>query len=73
MVKKELLDILRCPVCVKEKEGLLEHYRESWLICTDCARKYPIVDGIPVMLIEEGDKWQAVSREDLPLPPPALD
>lgn len=70
MVSQELLDILRCPNCVREKDGLLEYYQESWLICQDCGRKYPIKDDIPVMLIEEGDRWQAVAKADLPIPPP---
>jgi hypothetical protein len=70
MVSKDLLEILRCPNCVREKEGLLEFYRQSWLICQDCGRKYPIRDDIPVMLIEEGDKWLAIGKEDLPVPPP---
>jgi len=70
MVSQELLDILRCPNCVREKDGLLEYYQESWLICQDCGRKYPIKDDIPVMLIEEGDRWQATAKTDLPIPPP---
>lgn len=71
MVSQELLDILRCPNCVRETDGLLDYYRGSWLICQDCARKYPIRDDIPVMLIDEGDKWIEVAVEDLPVPPPA--
>lgn len=71
MISPDLLEILRCPACVREKNGLLEYYRESWLICQDCGRKYPISDGIPVMLIDEGDKWAATAREDLPVPPPS--
>jgi len=70
MVSQELLDILRCPNCVREKDGLLEFYKETWLICQDCGRKYPIKDDIPVMLIEEGDKWQSTSKENLSIPPP---
>ncbi|HLE50458.1 MAG TPA: hypothetical protein VI755_00245 [Anaerolineales bacterium] len=70
MVSQELLDILRCPNCVREKDGLLEFYSETWLICQDCGRKYPIKDDIPVMLIEEGDKWQSTSKENLSIPPP---
>lgn len=72
MVSPELLEILRCPACVREKDGLLEFYKESWLICGDCGRKYPIVQDIPVMLIDEGDKWVKTSREDLPIPPPEI-
>jgi uncharacterized protein YbaR (Trm112 family) len=70
MVSQELLEILRCPNCVREREGLLEYYKESWLICQECDRKYPIRDDIPVMLIEEGDKWREVPKEQLPVPPP---
>jgi hypothetical protein len=72
MVDRELLEILRCPVCVREKGGLLELHADAWLICPACQRKYPIVNDIPVMLIPEGDKWIATSREDLPVPPPAI-
>ena len=71
MVSQELLEILRCPACVREKDGLLTLSRETWLVCQDCGRKYPIVDDIPVMLIDEGDKWVAASVESLPVPPPA--
>ncbi len=70
MVSEELLEILRCPACVREKEGLLEYIKESWLVCQDCDRKYPIRDDIPVMLIEEGDKWVSVAVDDLRVPPP---
>lgn len=70
MLSKDLLEILRCPACVREKEGLLTLEREAWLVCRDCSRKYPIVDEIPVMLIDEGDKWINVAVEQLPVPPP---
>ena len=70
MVNQELLEILRCPNCVREKDGLLDYVKESWLICRDCGRKYPIRDDIPVMLIDEGDKWVNVRLEELPVPPP---
>jgi uncharacterized protein YbaR (Trm112 family) len=70
MVDKELLEILRCPACVREKEGKLELYKQNWLICSDCNRKYPIVEDIPVMLIDEGDKWVKTQITSLPIPPP---
>lgn len=73
MVHKDLLEILRCPVCVKDHEDLLlDNIRDAWLVCTNCGRKYPIRDDIPVMLIEEGDKWVGTQVEDLPIPPPGL-
>jgi uncharacterized protein YbaR (Trm112 family) len=70
MVSQDLLDILRCPACVRETEGLLDFYQETWLICQDCGRKYPVKQDIPVMLIDEGDKWVETATEDLPIPPP---
>lgn len=73
MVSQELLDMLRCPSCVQDEGGALEYYKETWLICEDCGRKYPIVDDIPVMLIDEGDKWMNTDKDDLPVPPPPMD
>ena len=55
MISPDLLEILRCPHCVRDKEGLLVLVKDAWLVCQepDCRRKYPIRDDIPVMLIEE--------------------
>jgi uncharacterized protein YbaR (Trm112 family) len=74
MVSEELLEILRCPYCVQDREGMLKLVKETWLVCQEpqdyCGRKYPILDDIPVMLIDEGDKWIDTAEEDLPVPPP---
>ncbi|MFQ5944886.1 MAG: Trm112 family protein [Anaerolineae bacterium] len=66
MISEELLEILACPYC-KTKVVL---NREVWLVCQnpECRRKYPIKDDIPIMLIEEGDKWIDTAVEDLPNP-----
>jgi uncharacterized protein len=72
MVSADLLEILRCPACVRETEGLLILERDSWLVCQDCGRKYPISEEIPVMLIDEGDKWKNTAVKDLPVPPPPI-
>jgi len=70
MISKDLLEILRCPACVRNgpDAGLLDLVKEVWLVCRDCNRKYPIRDGIPVMLIEEGDKYVDVPVEELGTP-----
>ena len=72
MISEDLLEILRCPYCVREREGNLTLIKDTWLVCQEsvCKRKYPIKDDIPVMLIDEGDKWVATAEEDLPVPPP---
>lgn len=51
MIDPQLLEILACPDCkgdVIEKDGLI--------VCLKCGRKYPIRDGVPVMLIDESEK-----------------
>ncbi|MCR4405915.1 MAG: Trm112 family protein [Anaerolineae bacterium] len=70
MVSQDLLDILRCPACVRNgpDAGLLDLVKGSWLVCRDCQRKYPIRDDIPVMLIEEGDKYAHVPVDELGTP-----
>ncbi|MBI4719020.1 MAG: hypothetical protein HY763_14535 [Planctomycetes bacterium] len=52
MIEKALLDILACPLT----HAALVQVGEDWLYSTDRAtrRKYPIRDGIPILLIEEG-------------------
>jgi hypothetical protein len=72
MLDPELLDILRCPVCVHEKKGNLQFVKSTWLVCSDCGRKYPIIEDVPVMLIDEGDKWVNTPADSLPVPPPDI-
>ncbi len=48
---KELLEILACPECKSEVE-----LKEGRIVCKGCGRKYPIKDGIPVMLVEESER-----------------
>ena len=70
MVSQDLIEILRCPNCVQESEGNLEFYKEQWFICEECGRKYPVVDDIPVMLIDVGDRYVETAKAELPIPPP---
>ncbi|HEX2051736.1 MAG TPA: Trm112 family protein [Actinomycetota bacterium] len=50
----QLLEILVCPNC----RGPVEHLdTESVIVCRgECGYRYPVRDGIPVMLIDEADK-----------------
>lgn len=57
MIDAELLSILACPACkqpveLKESAGA-EGAAEQWLACVSCGRRYPVRDGIPIMLIDE--------------------
>lgn len=76
-ISQEMLNLLRCPIAVHYDEpddpGRLRLVKDTWLVCDDSGYKYPIRDGIPVMLPEEGEKWKDVAEEDLPVPPPAED
>jgi uncharacterized protein YbaR (Trm112 family) len=47
-----LEQILVCPV---DKAPLTQDVEASRLECTDCHRRYPVRDGIPVMLVEEAE------------------
>ena len=52
MIDKEFLEILACPAC--KGEVRLDEASKR-IICQACGRRYPIRDGIPVMLIDEAD------------------
>ncbi len=52
-ISQTLLEILACPAC----KGKIEHIeKDEKLVCLgECKRRYPIRDGIPVMLIDEAE------------------
>ena len=51
MIDEELLAVLACPVCKADVQQ-----KEDKLICITCGRKYPIREGIPIMLVEEAER-----------------
>jgi len=51
MIDERLLKILVCPQC--HGELLLKSDR---LVCQGCGLRYPVRDGIPIMLIEEAER-----------------
>lgn len=51
MIAAELMDILVCPACKSDLQD-----RETELVCTGCGLRYPVRDGIPIMLIEEATR-----------------
>lgn len=53
MLDAKLLEILACPIC-KAKVDYDEAAQK--LTCTKCGRKYPVREGIPIMLESESEK-----------------
>ncbi len=52
-IDPELLEILACPACKSPVE-----FKAEKIVCTkpSCGLKFPVRDGIPVMLIDEAEK-----------------
>lgn len=49
-IRKELLDILACPVC-----KMPVRLENNELVCDACSRRYRVEDGIPIMLVEDDE------------------
>lgn len=49
-IPEDLLEILACPIC--KTPVRLEGDR---LVCDNCGRRYPIRDGIPIMIVDEAE------------------
>lgn len=61
MIDKKLLEILVCPIGKKPVT-----LQDGYLVCS-CGVKYPVVDDIPVMLIDEAIMPEGVTEiEQLP-------
>ena len=54
MLDKDLLEILACPRCKGELEYKAD---QAELICPKCRLIYKIKDEIPVLLIDEAEKF----------------
>lgn len=52
LIDPSLAAILVCPV---DKADLTEDEAASRLVCAQCGRRYPVRDGIPIMLIDQAE------------------
>lgn len=50
MIEASFLALLACPACPSRPP--LKEERDE-LVCTACGRRYPVVEGIPHLLVEE--------------------
>jgi uncharacterized protein YbaR (Trm112 family) len=55
----ELLEILVCP---NDRGDIQVLEQEQVIVCQKCGYRYPIRDGIPVMLIDEAEKPSGSKR-----------
>jgi uncharacterized protein YbaR (Trm112 family) len=55
-IDERLLQLLACPACLAAV-----HQEGEWIVCEGCGRRYPIRDGLPIMLVEEA--VEAESKE----------
>jgi len=64
MLPEHLTSILACPIC---KGGLAPFDGDRYLLCRPCGLKFPVRDGIPVLLADEAEAAAPpASREDTP-------
>lgn len=52
LIDPTLSKILVCPV---DKADLVEDVEAQRLECSECGRRYPVREGIPVMLVAEAE------------------
>lgn len=64
METDELLKILACPAC-KSDLTIKSKGKKLGFACENCQVVYPVVDEIPIMLIEEAipfNEWQGENQ-----------
>ena len=54
MIDEALLTVLACPAC---KGGVRPEDKK--IVCGKCGKRYPIRNGIPVMLVDEAEEDKA--------------
>jgi len=55
---------LRCPAC---REKFL-HLSPYWLTCSSCGSHFPMIDGTPILVVEEAERYKKPSVDSLPIP-----
>jgi uncharacterized protein YbaR (Trm112 family) len=60
LIEPRLLDILACPAC----RAAIRAAGEDALCCTGCGRRYPIRDGIPILLVDAAEGGPDVPGDD---------
>ena len=50
MIDEKLLALLACPACQGDVQ-----LKDNKIVCMKCQRIYPIIDGIPVLLVDQAE------------------
>ena len=50
VIDQELLELLACPACRAEVGQ-----EDDRIVCSGCGRRYPVREGIPIMLLDEAE------------------
>lgn len=68
-VNEELLKLLACPACVAGKDEKVRaplRLENEFLTCGLCGRRYPVVNGIPNLVIQDAEGGPEGDEEDGP-------
>lgn len=59
--------LLRCPHCARREGWTPKRVRDRWLVCSeaDCGREDHTRNGVPAMMIEDGERWRDVAVDAL--------
>ena len=58
---QELLEIIRCPACLGEFLPLQAEVQPDALVCSSCGLRYPVRNGVPILLVDEAQPTGAAS------------
>jgi uncharacterized protein YbaR (Trm112 family) len=53
----ELLEMIRCPACL----GEFLPPQPAALVCSVCGLRYPVRNGVPILLVDEAEQTGAAS------------
>ena len=56
MIDAKLLAILSCPACQGDVKLFKALSGDDKIMCAKCGRKYPIKNGIPVLIADQSEK-----------------
>jgi uncharacterized protein YbaR (Trm112 family) len=55
-IDSRLLEILRCPACRGEFEPTPAEGAPTQMVCSACGLRYPVRNGVPVLLVDEATR-----------------